>query len=128
MHDMIDRHVRAFLQGLACGQTGAHGGGLYCAVQNDEFSYRYAAAPRTEAASPPRGLHRCRDRQCVVAPHQQRRMPHDVARKLLATSSHFDCRVPKRTLELNRSAHHWDERNRLLSPENGIGSAIEVVE
>jgi hypothetical protein len=31
-------------------------------------------------------------------------------------------------LELNRSAHHWDERNRLLSPENGIGSAIEVVE
>ena len=31
-------------------------------------------------------------------------------------------------LELNRSAHHWDERSRLLSPENGIGSAIEVVE
>jgi hypothetical protein len=31
-------------------------------------------------------------------------------------------------LELNRSAHHLDERNRLLSPENGIGSAIEVVE
>jgi hypothetical protein len=31
-------------------------------------------------------------------------------------------------LELNRSAHHWDEGNRLLSPENGIGSAIEVVE
>ena len=34
----------------------------------------------------------------------------------------------KTKLELNRSAHHWDERNRLLSPENGIGSAIEVVE
>jgi hypothetical protein len=31
-------------------------------------------------------------------------------------------------LELNRSVHHWDERSRLLSPENGIGSAIEVVE
>jgi hypothetical protein len=31
-------------------------------------------------------------------------------------------------LELSRSVHHWDERNRLLSPENGIGLAIEVVE
>ena len=31
-------------------------------------------------------------------------------------------------LALNRSAHHWDERNRLLSPEDGIGSAVEVVE
>jgi hypothetical protein len=35
---------------------------------------------------------------------------------------------PKTDLELNRSAHHWDEGNRLLSPENGISSAIEVVE
>jgi hypothetical protein len=34
----------------------------------------------------------------------------------------------ERDLELNRSVHHWDERSRLLSPENGIGSAIEIVE
>ncbi len=31
-------------------------------------------------------------------------------------------------LELSRSAHHWGKGNRFLSPENGIGSAIEVVE
>jgi hypothetical protein len=32
-------------------------------------------------------------------------------------------------LELSRSAHHWDECNWFLSPENGIGSAaVEVVE
>jgi hypothetical protein len=36
--------------------------------------------------------------------------------------------VPITKLELNRSAHHWDERNRLLSAENGVGSAIEVIE
>ena len=36
--------------------------------------------------------------------------------------------VSKEDLELSRSVHHWDERNRLLSPENGIGLAIEVVE
>ena len=34
MHDMIDRRVRAFLQGLARSQTGVHGGRLSCAVRN----------------------------------------------------------------------------------------------
>ena len=33
-HDMIDRRVRAFLQGLARSQTSVHGGRLYCAAQN----------------------------------------------------------------------------------------------
>ena len=31
-------------------------------------------------------------------------------------------------LELNRSAHHWDEGNRWLSPEDGVCAAVEVVE
>jgi hypothetical protein len=53
MHDMIDRRVRAFLHGLARSQTGVHGGRLSRAVENGEFSYRYAAAPRIEAASRP---------------------------------------------------------------------------
>jgi hypothetical protein len=34
MHDMIDRRVRAFLQGLACSQTGVQGGRPSCAMQN----------------------------------------------------------------------------------------------
>jgi hypothetical protein len=79
MHDMIDRRVRAFRQRLARSQTGVHGGALCRAGQNGELSYRYAAPPRIEAAFRPRGLPRRRDHQRVVAPHQQRRMPHDLA-------------------------------------------------
>jgi hypothetical protein len=36
MRDMIDRRVRAFLQGLARSKTCVHGGALSCAVQNGE--------------------------------------------------------------------------------------------
>jgi hypothetical protein len=87
MHDMIDRRVRAFLQGLARSLTGVHGGRLYRAVQNGEFSYRYAAPPRIEATSRPAGLPRPSDHQRVVARQRQRRMPPDLARELLTTSS-----------------------------------------
>jgi hypothetical protein len=55
MHHMIDRRVRAFLQGLARNQTGVQGGRLYCAVQNGEFSHRYTAPPMIQAASRPVG-------------------------------------------------------------------------
>ena len=48
MHDVIDRRVRAFVQGLARGLTDVPDGRLYRAVQNGEFSYRYAAPPRIE--------------------------------------------------------------------------------
>jgi len=84
---MIDRRMRAFLQGLAGSQTGVHGGRPYCVRQNGEFSYRYTAPPTIDAASVPEGLLRRRDHQRVVAPHQQRPMSHDLARELLTTSS-----------------------------------------
>jgi hypothetical protein len=31
-------------------------------------------------------------------------------------------------LELNRSAHHWDEGSRSLPPEDRVCAAVEVVE
>jgi hypothetical protein len=31
-------------------------------------------------------------------------------------------------LALNQSAHHWGKSNRLLSPEDGVGSVVEVLE
>jgi hypothetical protein len=68
MHGMIDRRVRAFLQGLARSQTAMQGGGLYCAVQNGEFSYRYTAPPRIEAASRPGGWLRRRDTRTSNTP------------------------------------------------------------
>jgi hypothetical protein len=37
-------------------------------------------------------------------------------------------RCPEEDLELNPSVHHWGKGNRSLSPEDGVGSAIEVVE
>jgi hypothetical protein len=68
MHHMIDRRVRAFLEGLARNQTGVQGGGLYCAAQNGEFSYRYTAPPRIEAASRPGEWLRRRDTRTSNAP------------------------------------------------------------
>jgi hypothetical protein len=87
MHDVIDRRVRAFLHGSARSQTGVAAGRLYRAVQNGEFSYRYAAPPRIEAPSRPGGLSRCRDHQRVVASQGPRRMPPDLAREVMTTSS-----------------------------------------
>jgi len=48
------------------------------------------------------------------------------------TCARFPARWPvvrlERDLELNRSAHHWDEGSRSLSPEDRVCAAVEVVE
>jgi hypothetical protein len=42
--------------------------------------------------------------------------------------SAFEMEGLETDLELNRSAHHWDEGSRSLSPEDRVCAAVEVVE